>query len=548
MRQLETAKRFLRSKQPYDSFVSVPATSFALIEVSQFLEAPNSLRSDVHAFVSKSESVLADNEKIKCNGVRRATNNIMRGLVSSIHFDFVAAAKMAKAAEFECSSLDLDLGTRINADLLWSIINLANGNAGQALIHAKSAEREADDEITRYVTTVLCRCAHWLLGDIDAFNAKGRSPTLGDDGRMKLMMLIDRSVEATSEWQQLRLPVAIRLCREVIEACSGSKRLASVALFPIVLMAQFSYEQGAFSEADSSIRAILPRVRLSGSIDVAVRAYTTIARAALRTGRHEFASLMLREGETLAQERGWPRLLMACLEERFEMLLGLDRVEEAQLALGQMQKLSHEGNCRSDRSHMFPIHVELARIRGSRDKSLCHAEASILRRLFAHALAHSHMHLAINVGVRFAVKLMELDNLVDASDAMARFITIACDGGLFQSILDGGPETGHLLVLVKPALKLSHHIAYVESLLEHWNANSGPRKAVKGGSRIDGQLTAREKKVLELIGLGYSNKKIAQRLGIAPETVKSHAKNIFVSLGSATRAEAVSRAMSIGLL
>ena len=51
-----------------------------------------------------------------------------------------------------------------------------------------------------------------------------------------------------------------------------------------------------------------------------------------------------------------------------------------------------------------------------------------------------------------------------------------------------------------------------------------------------------------MIADGMSNKRIAQSLGIAPETVKSHAKNIFIKLASRTRAQAVARAQAIGIL
>jgi ATP/maltotriose-dependent transcriptional regulator MalT len=61
-------------------------------------------------------------------------------------------------------------------------------------------------------------------------------------------------------------------------------------------------------------------------------------------------------------------------------------------------------------------------------------------------------------------------------------------------------------------------------------------------------LSRRETGVLELITLGMSNKRIAQSLGIAPETVKTHAKSIFAKLESRTRAQAVARAGTIGLL
>jgi DNA-binding NarL/FixJ family response regulator len=61
-------------------------------------------------------------------------------------------------------------------------------------------------------------------------------------------------------------------------------------------------------------------------------------------------------------------------------------------------------------------------------------------------------------------------------------------------------------------------------------------------------LSSRESSILRMIAHGMSNKRIAQSLGIAPETVKSHAKNIFVKLSTRTRAQAVARAEWIGFL
>lgn len=61
-------------------------------------------------------------------------------------------------------------------------------------------------------------------------------------------------------------------------------------------------------------------------------------------------------------------------------------------------------------------------------------------------------------------------------------------------------------------------------------------------------LSQREQDVLKLIGGGLSNKQIAQTLNIAPETVKSHAKNIFTKLEVKSRTEAAVRAQQCGML
>jgi ATP/maltotriose-dependent transcriptional regulator MalT len=61
-------------------------------------------------------------------------------------------------------------------------------------------------------------------------------------------------------------------------------------------------------------------------------------------------------------------------------------------------------------------------------------------------------------------------------------------------------------------------------------------------------LSARELVIVLLMGHGLTNKMIARRLSIGPETVKSHAKHIFLKLTVQTRAQAVYRASELGLI
>src|SRR4029079_14052276 len=60
-------------------------------------------------------------------------------------------------------------------------------------------------------------------------------------------------------------------------------------------------------------------------------------------------------------------------------------------------------------------------------------------------------------------------------------------------------------------------------------------------------LTQREITIILLIAAGHSNKAIAIQLGVAPETIKTHLKRIFLKLSAHTRAEAVVRAKRTGL-
>ena len=54
--------------------------------------------------------------------------------------------------------------------------------------------------------------------------------------------------------------------------------------------------------------------------------------------------------------------------------------------------------------------------------------------------------------------------------------------------------------------------------------------------------------MLRLLAEGASNKVIARRLGITPNTAKFHVASIVAKLGAIGRTDAVARAMRLGLV
>lgn len=56
-------------------------------------------------------------------------------------------------------------------------------------------------------------------------------------------------------------------------------------------------------------------------------------------------------------------------------------------------------------------------------------------------------------------------------------------------------------------------------------------------------LTPQEMKVLRLVGDGLSNRQIAEKMQVAPSTVRSHLKHLYSKLGLRSRSEAVSYAL-----
>ena len=64
----------------------------------------------------------------------------------------------------------------------------------------------------------------------------------------------------------------------------------------------------------------------------------------------------------------------------------------------------------------------------------------------------------------------------------------------------------------------------------------------------DVELSDREKEILKLVATGVSNKEIAYHLGISPNTVKVHLRNVFTKIGAASRTEAALTAVRMGLV
>jgi len=59
-----------------------------------------------------------------------------------------------------------------------------------------------------------------------------------------------------------------------------------------------------------------------------------------------------------------------------------------------------------------------------------------------------------------------------------------------------------------------------------------------------GELTVRERQVLELMATGATNREIAAALHLGPDTIKKHATSLFRKLGVRNRTEAVQRALT----
>jgi LuxR family maltose regulon positive regulatory protein len=110
-------------------------------------------------------------------------------------------------------------------------------------------------------------------------------------------------------------------------------------------------------------------------------------------------------------------------------------------------------------------------------------------------------------------------------------------------------DEGSLMAgLLRAALVAGVHPKYSRRLLDAMADQGGLAAAPVTTFGLVEPLSKRELEVLGLIAEGMSNKEIAQRLFVSPQTSKVHVRNIYSKLDARSRTQAVARARRLGLL
>jgi LuxR family maltose regulon positive regulatory protein len=153
---------------------------------------------------------------------------------------------------------------------------------------------------------------------------------------------------------------------------------------------------------------------------------------------------------------------------------------------------------------------------------------------------------------------LEAQHQSDAAEAvLSQALSLARPEGYVRVFLDLGHPLRQLLTRLAAKRARGETIAqvtagYARELLAAFQQDDGVVAAqvapsARAVALVD-PLTARELEVLPLLAEGLSNKAIAERLIVAPSTIKQHLKNIYSKLDVHSRTEAVTRGRELGLL
>jgi ATP/maltotriose-dependent transcriptional regulator MalT len=367
-----------------------------------------------------------------------------------------------------------------------------------------------------------------------------------------LIDVFDLSIQAAAAFQQLNVGTAKRMADDAFSmAQSWLGEPSAATSFAAILVGQIAYEEGDFVRADAALRGILRGPSDHLPIECLVRGYPIYSLITAHRGTQFEAVQYLLDGEERGRARGSPRLIATCLSAQISLWVGAGALDEARECFARLQDVAHDQRgAYCGRQSTVAMHRVLARARIKLMSMPCRRQVAVLRQLYQGALDWNDYYAAIGLAVRLVEALRLIGETEEASLILARALRISMNTGIFQTFLDGGNHVRAMLIHMYnlPAPDGHDLLPFLSTLVRRLPARPISKESPRRVAAAPRILSPRECHVLQLIGRGMSNKRIARELKLAPETVKSHAKNIFVKLNTQTRAEAVARAIGLRLL
>jgi LuxR family maltose regulon positive regulatory protein len=436
-----------------------------------------------------------------------------------------------------------------------AVVALLRDDSRTALPLAEACLRQPTDPWTTNVASNVARFGHWKAGDLESFYATPWIPYSDDEDRWNVFSSIYRlCFQGLVEVQQLRLSAAEGYYLDAMRLAEQHVGPNSVAAaFPASLIAEIRYEQGRLDEAEAAVIDRLAIIDATAMLECTLRAYIVLARIAACRKNIQRAYALLEKAENLGGTRRWGRLVAAALVERLGFNLVEGRTAEASACLDRLMRLAAEypapTRCAWSEIHHY---TALARAHVAQTENRLSEAIAILKELHRDAEVAHNDYVALRLGAQLSAVLLGANQPAVALNTFRRVLSAAAPAGICQTILDQGPAIGTLLMRFQEDAERTglfrELLPYLGGLIARWNDRYQPGPLSGPSAVIAESLSARERNVLELIGQGQSNKEIARDLGITPETVKSHVKNIFAKLAVQRRAQALSRAQSLGLI
>jgi LuxR family transcriptional regulator, maltose regulon positive regulatory protein len=473
------------------------------------------------------------------------------GLALALRFD--EALKLATDIEGDIASTPLpDASLLCECRTIRSVAIVLKDDSEGALPLAQACVRDSSDPWTANVASNVLRYCHLKAGNLKQFHATPWIPYSVEEDRRNVFASVYRHcLKGLAEERQIRLAAADGHYREGFRSAEQDVGPNSIAAaLPASLIARIKYEQGQLDEAEAWIIDRASLISSATMLDCVWSTYFVTARIAAARMNFERARTILERAENQGAARGWGRLSAGAIAEQARLYLNDGRLDEAAACVDRLQRLAQKYPApRPCAWSEIAWHHKLARAHLLGQQARPDEAISILQQLQREAEAMQHRQFLIRIAIHLSAVQLGSGKVAEAVSRFRRVLAACAAVGLYQTVLDEKPLISDLLRATQESGDVKTDlIPYVGRLVAGLQRGGEDRLAPASGARILSALSPRETGILTLIAEGLSNKEIARSLDIGPETVKSHLKSVFTKLGVEKRAQAVSRAQTLGLV
>ena len=307
-----------------------------------------------------------------------------------------------------------------------------------------------------------------------------------------------------------------------------------------IRMSEILYEWNELERAWEYLSRGLERAELGGDARSLIAGYVLASRLKLTSGEIDAALSYLERARPYVENAQFPHWISRFERFQVEVWLAQDRLRIAVHWSDEMlQDDTLKGRPESDATQL-----EVARVlvvigdRSSLNKAL-----ALIHPLRQKAEADGRTGMMIEALALQALACEQRADTANAMDSLAHALRLAEPEGYVRLFADLGLPMARLLQEARTRDVMPD---YAEKLLTAIGASLPiAAAAVKA---LPEPLTPREREIVGLLAAGLTNREIAKKLVLSPQTVKKHAGNIYQKLGVNNRTQAVAQARALALI
>lgn len=306
-----------------------------------------------------------------------------------------------------------------------------------------------------------------------------------------------------------------------------------------IRMGEILYEWNELEQARDHLTQGLERAELGGDVRAMIAGYLLAGRLKLTAGDLTAAGDCLERARPLVEDAPFPDWTDRFARLQLELWLAQDRLRAAVEWAGELK----QGETLEERPESEGMRLAVARVQ------LTIGDAPAIQRALAlldHSLqtaeAEGRAGLQVEALALQALAYGRRGDLASALTSLERTLRLAEPEGYMRLFADLGLP---MIRLLQAARSREVMPDYVTRLLAACGTGLLP---VPAEQALPEPLSLREQEVLQLIAAGLTNREIAERLVVSPETVKKHTGSIYSKLGVRSRTEAAARARELDLL